>query len=59
MSEITRRDALQRLASSHRLYLGGRAWAPEVVELVGATLLEGDPVTAAEQIAQPTARGSL
>jgi DNA-binding transcriptional MerR regulator len=47
--------ALEQLAADHRLYLGGQAATPELAARVGATLLEGDPVTVAEQVA----RGAL
>jgi MerR family transcriptional regulator, light-induced transcriptional regulator len=43
---------LERLAAAHRLYLAGQAASSELAERLGATLLEGDPVTVAEQVAR-------
>jgi DNA-binding transcriptional MerR regulator len=44
-------DALRTIASTTRLYLAGRGVQPAFAKRVGATLLAGDPVGAASELA--------
>jgi MerR family transcriptional regulator, light-induced transcriptional regulator len=48
---------LTRLASHSPLYLAGPGASPDIVERVGARRLDGDPVTAAEQLSRGPDRG--
>jgi len=48
------RRELETLASSHRLALGGAGTNDDIAESVGAELLAGDPVSAAERISSVT-----